>query len=132
MKVEDAAVVAELTYQSNRELHEVMMNTLSEEQRNRYIRVTNTPEVEAKAAAKVDELRETGDYTPEMLNEAQTQIFEYLMLEKIVYARDKYDLRKQKENIRLLKKLEPTHLKKANTREKLRTQGSSVQGRVQW
>ena len=131
-KVKDAAVVSELEYQSSRELHNVLMNTLTEAQRNQYIRVNSTPEVRAKAAAKVAELAETGDYTPEQLDLAQTEIFDYLMLEKVVYTRDKYDLRKQKENIRKLKDLEPTHLKKANVREKMRTQGKSVQGKVRW
>ena len=131
-KVKDAALASELSYRSNRELHSVLMNTLTEAQRNRYIRIDSTPEVWAKAAAKVAELAETGDYTEAQLAEAQTEIFDYLMLEKIVYARDKYDLRKQKENIRKLKGGEPTHLKRANAREKMRTQGKSEQGIVQW
>ncbi len=131
-KVQDPVQAAYLKRKSNKALHETLMKTLNEKQRNEYIRITSTPEVTEKAASRVAELAETGDYTEAQLEKAQKEIFEYLMLEKVVYARDKFNHRKQKENIRKLKSLEPTHLKKANAREKMRTQGKAVQGKVRW
>ncbi|MDR1698277.1 MAG: hypothetical protein LBR75_00420 [Prevotellaceae bacterium] len=131
-QVQDPVEAAYLKRSSNKTLHETLMKTLNEKQRNEYIRVTSTPEVMEKAASRVAELAETDDYTEAQLEEAQKEIFNYLMLEKVVYARDKFDHRKQKENIRKLKGVEPTHLKKANAREKMRTQGKSVQGKVKW
>ncbi len=132
LKVKNAATATQLKYESDKAFHTVFMNALTETQRNKYITVTSTPEVMAKAQAKAGLLRETGNYTDEQLATATTSIFNYLMLEKVVYERDKYDYMKQKENIRLLKKLEPTDLKKANAQEKLKLQGASVQGKTQW
>jgi hypothetical protein len=131
-KIPDPVQAAQAKYNSDKKLKQTLMKTLTESQRNTYIRVTSTPEVQAKAAAKAANLSETGNYTQAQLDSAQTQIFEYLMLEKVVYSRDKYDYRKQKENIRMLKKFEPVHLRKANVQEKLRTGSKTEQGRVQW
>ena len=44
-------------------------------------------------------------YKPEELKEMQRQIFNYLMREKIVYMRDRYDIDKQKKNIQSLKSI---------------------------
>ena len=131
-KVQDPTLAATLKYESDKKLKQTLMNTLTESQRNKYIRITGTPEVNEKAAAKVSLLRETGAYTEAQLDSAQTEIFNYLMMEKIVYARDKYDYRKQKENIAQLKKLQPDKLKKANAQEKLKHQGNAKTGRYQW
>ena len=131
-KVQDPALAATLKYEADKKLKQTLMNTLTETQRNKYIRITSTPEVNEKAAAKVSLLRETGAYSEAQLDSAQTEIFNYLMMEKIVYARDKYDYRKQKENIAQLKKLQPDKLKKANAQEKLKHQGNAKTGRYQW
>ncbi len=132
LRVKDAATAAQLKYESDKEFHTVLMKTLTESQRNTYITVNATPEVMAKAKARTELLRETGNYTEEQLAQATTNIFNYLILEKIVYERDKYDYLKQKENIRQLKKLEPSDLKKANTQEKLKTEGKYYQGKTKW
>ena len=131
-KVKDPAAAAELSYESNRKYHGLFMNALTDPQRNLYIATNSTPEVMAKARARVALLRETEEYSEAELETALTNIFHYLMLEKIVYERDKYDHLKQKENIAQLKKLEPVELKKANSQEKLKTQGKSYKGQTQW
>jgi hypothetical protein len=131
-KVNDPAVAAELTYESNKKFHTLFMHTLTESQRNLYIATVSTPEVMAKSLGRVALLRETEEYSEIELETALTHIFNYLMLEKIVYERDKYDPLKQKENIRQLKKLEPVELKKANNQEKLKTEGKSYKGKTQW
>ncbi len=138
-QVQDANVAAQLTYAANKKWQQTLMKTLTEEQRNQYIRVTAAPEVQAKAAAKVETLKESGSYTQAQLDSAQTQIFEYLMLEKVVYARDKYDYRKQKydyrkqkENIAQLKKRQPARMRQADTQEKARIERKHYQGRTEW
>lgn len=130
--VQDPIEAARLTRANKKKYDETFMKTLTEYQRNRYIRVTSTPEVEEKAASRVAVMRETGDYTEAQLESAQSKIFEYLMLEKIVYKRDKYDYRKQRENINMLKMRRPNDLKKAEAQEKARIQRKHYQGRIQW
>jgi hypothetical protein len=130
--VQDPVVAATLKRAAEKKFNTILMSSLSEGQRNRYIRISSTPEVMEKAEAKVATLKETGTYTQTQLDSAKTQIFNYLMLEKVVYKRDKYDYRKQKENIAQLKKLQPSSLRKAETQEKLRTSSKHYQGRIQW
>ena len=54
------------------------------------------------------------------------------MAEKIVYVRDKYNIRKQKENIRRLKQVQPVSLRESEIREKQKAQGRIVNGKVRW
>lgn len=54
------------------------------------------------------------------------------MSEKIVYARDKYDIKKQKENISRLKNLLPKALRESNIREKQKGQGKISNGTINW
>lgn len=131
-KIDDPASASQLKYNSDKEWNELFMNTLTENQRNRYIRITTTPEVNAKAAAKVEVLKEAENYNETQLEFSQLQIFEYLMQEKIVYSRDKYDYRKQKENIGQLKKKQPARLKQANAQEKAKVQKKTYEGRTSW
>lgn len=108
------------------------MNTFTEAQRNRYIRITSAAEVEAKAKYKTDLLAESGEYTADELAEKKAEIFNYLMAEKVVYARDKYNIRKQKENISRLKNTQPRSLRESNIREKQKGQGRIVNGKIRW
>ena len=132
LKVSDPNVAAQLSYESSKKYHIAFMNALTDEQRVEYIRVTNAPEMQAKAAAKVDVLRESGSYTQAQLDSAQVQIFDYLMLEKVVYTRDKYDYQKQKENIAQLKKLQPARLRQADTQQKEKIEKKYHQGTTKW
>lgn len=131
-EVQDPIEAARLSRITNKEFHNTFMKTLSDSQRTNYIMTTCTPEVEEKAEVKIDELRNTGEYDEVTLATEKKRIFNYLMLEKVVYSRDKYDYKKQKENIAQLVKLRPSSLKKANTAQKLRIQGTTYKGKVQW
>ena len=108
------------------------MNVLTEPQRNRYIYVTCTPEVQAKTDAKIKVLQESDTYTENELEKMRHDIFVYLMREKIVYVREKYNIEEQKQNIHQLKKHQPTALKEANAQEKLKHNGKPHRGRYQW
>jgi len=131
-QVADPIVAATLKRKSEKDFDTVFMSSLTKTQQNRYIQITSTPEVTEKAAAKVALLKETGKYNQAQLDSAQTEIFNYLMLEKVVYKRDKYDYSKQKENIAQLKKLQPAKLRKADAQEKLKHQGDVHTGRYQF
>lgn len=95
----DPLLVATLNYENKKKYHETFMSALTESQLNQYIHITYTPEVQAKAIAKVYELKESGRFSVKELDSAQVQIFNYLMLEKSVYVRYRYNYLIQKENI---------------------------------
>lgn len=129
-EVKDPVVASRMKYAANKRFSSTLMETLTEKQRNRYIRITSIPDVEAKTEYKVSLLRESGEYTESELETRKNEIFNYLMAEKIVYVRDKYDLRKQKDNIRRLKEVQPKSLKESEIREKQKAQGRVVNGKV--
>ncbi len=131
-KVNDPVAASRLKYEAGKEFNEKLMNTFTEAQRNRYIRITSAAEVEAKAKYKTDLLAESGEYTADELAEKKAEIFNYLMAEKVVYARDKYNIRKQKENISRLKNTQPRSLRESNIREKQKGQGRIVNGKIRW
>lgn len=131
-QVQDALQAAYLKRKSEKTYNQLFMAVLTESQKNTYIQITSTPEVAEKAAAKVAVLKETGGYTDAQLDSAQTEIFNYLMLEKKVYAKEKYNYHKQKENIGQLKKLQPSRLKQANARQKLHAEGLMEKGKIHW
>ena len=108
------------------------MSVLDENQRIKYIRVISTPEVNEKVNAKVALLQEKNTYTQSQIDSISSSMFEYLMLEKYVYAKDKYDVAKQKENIRRLKRIEPSSIKESNTIEKIKAQGKLSKNKINW
>lgn len=128
----DAIHAAEMKYRANKVFHNTLMSTLHDNQRLRYIQVTSTPEVEAKTRYKLEVLKESGEYSDEELDQMHDEIFDYLMSEKVVYFRDKYQIQKQKENISRLKNVQPRALKESNTREKMKGQGRLRNGKVKW
>lgn len=121
-----------MKYYANKTFNKVLMQTLTEAQRNRYIRITSLPEIEAKTKYKISLLEESGEYTETELKSKYNEIFNYLMMEKIVYARDKYDIRKQKDNIARLKNVRPKSLRESDIREKQKAQGRFVNGKTKW
>lgn len=131
-KVSDPAEAAKIKYSAGKKYNQELMSTLTEMQRNKYITVTSTPEIEAKTDYKVSLLEESGQYSAEEIAKMRTQIFNYLMLEKIVYAREKYNIKKQKENIARLKNIIPAALKASNVLEKIKGQGRSIKGSINW
>lgn len=58
------------------------MATFTESQRNKYIEVTSTPEVEAKTDYKLSLLKEANEYSDLELKLKRKAIFAYLMSEK--------------------------------------------------
>lgn len=130
--VDDPYESAQIKYDANKVFHEALMGILSDSQRNKYIYVAYSPEVKAKTEAKIKILAESGTYTDKDLNKMKKEIFEYLMKEKIVYFREKYNIDNQKQNIHQLKKHQPKALKEANAQEKLKHNGKPHRGRYQW
>ena len=128
----DAVRATQMKYRASKQFHETLMNTLTEKQRIQYIQITSTPEVEAKTLYKIELLQESGEYSESELSEMHDQIFDYLMSEKVVYARDKFNFKKQKENISRLKNTQPRALRESNIREKMKGQGRLRNGKVKW
>lgn len=131
-EVENAKEAARIKYEAGKAFNKALMTILTEMQRNKYIEVTSTPEVEAKTEYKLSLLKEANEYSDLELQLKRKAIFTYLMSEKIVYARDKYDIKKQKENISRLKNLLPKALRESNIREKQKGQGKISNGTINW
>ena len=105
---------------------------LNNRQMTEYAQVRGNADVKRKTEEKITTLRESGEYSESELQKMQKEIFNYLMLEKVVYTRDRYDISKQKENIFRLKALEPVSLKEAESRRKMKHKGQSQDGKLQW
>jgi hypothetical protein len=131
-KVQDKNEATFLIRKTKQKFDEYFFDLLSEKQKTEYIRTLSTPEVQEKAKAKVDILYKAKKYSNKELQDAYDEIFEYLMLEKIVYSTQKYNIEKQKENIAQLKKLEPQALRTANAFQKVKHQGKKYQDGFQW
>lgn len=131
-EVSNAKDAARVKYEAGKAFNKALMSILTEVQRNKYIEVTSTPEVEAKTEYKLSLLKEANEYSDLELQLKRKAIFTYLMSEKIVYARDKYDIKKQKENISRLKNLLPKALRESNIREKQKGQGKISNGSINW
>ena len=131
-EVENAKEATRIKYEAGKAFNKALMTILTEMQRNKYIEVTSTPEVEAKTEYKLSLLKEANEYSDLELQLKRKAIFTYLMSEKIVYARDKYDIKKQKENISRLKNLLPKALRESNIREKQKGQGKISNGTINW
>ena len=105
-------------YDAAKAYHENLMKTLTAAQIASYVRTTCAPEIKAKTEYRISLLREGGNHSEEELATMYKDIYEYLMLEKIVYFRDKYDFATQKNNISRLKAIQPNALKESQTIEK--------------
>lgn len=131
-KVKDIPTSVSLIYQAKKQFHETVIKTLTESQIIRYVSIAYAPEIEAKTDYKVSLLTENGEYADSEIEKMKKDIYRYLMLEKVVYFRDKYDYAKQKENISRLKKLQPASLKESNNMEKQKGMGKLVLGKIKW
>lgn len=120
-------------YEIEKECHEEFISQLSDKQIADYCNIVFAPEVTAKTDYRISLLKEVdNDYTEEELEKAQKEIYNYLMLEKIVYFKYKYDFAKQKENISRLKAIQPAYLKASLNNEKQKGYGKVMAGRVHW
>ncbi|MCF0178940.1 MAG: hypothetical protein HUJ97_01665 [Bacteroidales bacterium] len=97
-----------------------------------YARHKGMMDVKMKTKEKMYYLENSKLYSKIELAAMERRIFQYLMLEKLVYMRDKYDLVKQKMNIQSLKNVQPKCLKEAETRRKLINRGDIVDGKINW
>ena len=129
----DAKAAAFQKYEIEKKCHEEIVSQLSDKQIADYCNVNFAPEVTAKTEYRMSLLAEIdNDYTEEELQKMRDEIYRYLMLEKIVYYKYKYDFAKQKENINRLKAIQPASLKAALNNEKQKSYGKVVSGSVQW
>jgi hypothetical protein len=131
-KMKDREEAAKFIFWIKKTFNEKLMKILSDQQKIEYVRNSSYPEIMDKAEVKVKVLRESGKYSDEELEKFTSEIFEYLMLEKIAYICDKYDIERQKENIAQLKKYEPQSLRTANARQKAKHQGVTYQNGYKW
>jgi hypothetical protein len=131
-KEPDKKESATLIYRAKMRFNTKLMDLLSDKQKIEYVRNSSHPEIMEKAGVKVSVLRRTEKYTEEELERFTFEIFEYLMLEKITYICDKYNIERQKENIAQLKKYEPASLRAANVLQKAKHQGVVYQNGYKW
>lgn len=131
-KVTDIPTSVSLIYQTKKQFHESVMKILTEGQIIKYVNIAYAPEIEAKTDYKMALLKESGEYTEAETAKMRKEIYGYLMLEKVVYFRDKYDYAKQKNNISRLKKLQPASLKESNNKEKQKGMGKLISGKIKW
>lgn len=130
--VKDKADLARIKYAAKKTFHEALIKTLTTAQITQYVKSEFAPEVQAKTDYRISLLKETSEYTEAELKIKEKEIYNYLMLEKIVYFRDKYDIAKQKNNISRLKQVQPTSLKESNNIEKQKGYGKFVLGKIKW
>lgn len=131
-KVDDASVAAQLKYDAGRVFHDTLMGILTDSQRVKYVNAAYAPEIKAKTEYRMELLREKGCYSEKELEKMEKEIYDYLMLEKVVYVRDKYDFSKQKNNISRLKMVQPKTLKESQNIEKQKGLGKLRAGSITW
>lgn len=131
-KVNSVNEAMSLKYVANKKFNKVFMATLNEKQRYEYICVCYTPEITEKTEYRIMLLKEKSECTEVELQKLRKEIFSYLMVEKVVYIRDKYDLPKQKNNIRRLKNVQPSSMKESDILEKIKFKGRLNKGKISW
>lgn len=120
-------------YEIEKAYHEDFISQLSEKQVADYCKIVFSPEVSAKTDYRISLLLDVdNDYTESEIEVARNEIYKYLMLEKIVYFKYKYDFAKQKENISRLKGIQPSSLKASINNEKQKGYNKVVCGKVNW
>lgn len=120
-------------YEIEKQYHEEFISQLSDIQIAEYCNTVFAPEVTAKTDYRISLLTEVdNDYTESELENARKEIYNYLMLEKIVYFKYKYDFAKQKNNISRLKAIQPASLKSSLNNEKQKGYGKVMSGHVNW
>lgn len=131
-KVSDTERSFQIIYDAKHDFHNRFIRILTTSQLVAYVKSVYKPEVNAKSSYYCSLLVDTGKYDELTIKGYKEKISEYLMLEKIVYVRDKYDYAKQKNNISRLKALQPTCLKEALNLEKQKGLNKLRDGRIAW
>ena len=131
--VSDSKERAYKKYSIEKQFHEVLIGCLTDKQISNYVNIVFAPEVDAKTEYRLSLLLEQENlYSETEITKMKAEIYNYLMLEKIVYFKDKYDFAKQKNNISRLKALQPTSLKSSNNLEKQKGYGKFMNGKINW
>ena len=129
----DAKERAFRKYEIDKTCHEEFVNQLSDKQISEYCNTIFAPEVTAKTEYRMSLLVELeNEYTEAELEKIRGDIYRYLMLEKIVYFRYKYDFAKQKAAISRLKSVQPQSLKASMNIEKQKNYGKLFNGKINW
>lgn len=128
--VKDIRESLKIKYLANKKFSEIFMSALSEKQMNDYITLNYTQEINDKTEYRISLLKEHKDYTEEELNKLRKEIFSYLMCEKIVYIKNKFNIFKQKRSIRKLKEIQPNSVKASTILEKIKLQGNIKNGTI--
>lgn len=128
----DPLAYADKINDAEKEFTQFFFSCINDRQIAEYVRIKGNADVRRKTDDRIGLLRESGDYSEAELAKIEEQVFNYLMLEKVVYMRDKHDVAKQKENIHRLKALQPPYVKAAESQRKLKHDGRVQNGRVKW
>lgn len=129
---DDAQRFGEIKFQKDSVFHYYFYSLMTDSQTVVYVRNKGKADVERKTDEKMKYLESANYYKEEELEIMRKQIFHYLMREKVVYMRDKYDIDKQKQNIQSLKMIQPICLKEAETRRKLKNKGLITNEGIVW
>lgn len=110
--------------------HSTLMNTLTDQQRLKYLTIIAIPSVLTKEAAKIELLRKSGLYSDHEMKLNEPQIYMYLMKEQIINLRDQYDVAKRRENISWLRRQRPAPVKVCDLLEELQAKGKLKDGKI--
>jgi len=132
LNVADPKQVAILDYQVDKQTREMLMATLTDEQLIQYFSIRGIPGVMARTEAKLQLLRESGQYSEEELAQKQQEMFDYFMEQQVINQRDKYDFSKKMDDIQKLQTTQPASLRESDTRKKMKAAGRINNGKVKW
>jgi len=132
LNVADPKQVAILDYQVDKQTREALTATLTDEQLIQYFSIRGIPGVMARTEAKIQLLRESGQYTEQELAQKQQEMFDYFMNQQVINQRDKYDFSKKMDDIQKLQTAQPTSLRESDSRKKLKATGRMNNGKIKW
>jgi len=112
--------------------HSTLMNTLTDQQRLRYLTIKAIPTVLAKEATQIELLRRSGLYSDHEMKLNEQKIYKYLMKEQVINLRDQYDVAKRRENIAWLRRQRPAPVKVCDLLEELQAKGKLKDGKIKW
>jgi len=109
-----------------------LMNTLTDQQRLKYLTSIVTTEATVNTVTKMDLLRQSGNHTISELQQMQQEIFNHLTKEKVISLRYQYDVAKKRENLTWLRTIRPASLKECDLMEELQAKGKLTNGKINW
>ncbi|MCL2649544.1 MAG: hypothetical protein FWD60_00795 [Candidatus Azobacteroides sp.] len=130
--IKNAQESASVKFNANKEFFNGLMKILTESQQETYLKSLVELNVKQQTEQKISYLKAENKYTDNQLAGYYTEIYDYLVIEKMANARYKYNPKKQKETGALIRKQMPNVLKQARALEKANAQGKSYVGTYQW